>query len=772
MYIQKFKAKVTSYRFHSLFRSALLSILNEQFTPTEINRMNLNAAYHYKNLGDFNSAIRFLIAAGRTDEAINIASVEGVRFMDAGDTDRVTSIIQAFPEEWIQNNQYLLFLCGASLMSTELDQSYSYLNKSLLFSLQSGNLNLQMKTVGLMISIFSQKNDHKKIAGTISLLPKFKILVISRYARITLLMCAFFKAAWADDLVMGKILYKLIDSFGFYEPLWDYCCKIFKGMIFYRTGNFPAAEVILNKVLNHPTALINDRWRTFGLVICSIITSFMGDVEASRKLIGELASIGEKYNSDYANSFAFRLIAFNKYQTRDILSAVAKMEESENAFARYNNPIMVCVTRMTKYLWEAEYEATEPLAEKASAELNHIEALNPSLGFIELCQATAGALFKEAGNYTEAERLLIKAYKTSKSKKALQSMCGAAMHLVDLYYRKKEHKLEEKYLKIWGKIVANKGYVYFIVMNYPTLVRVCARCIEKKISPDHMLRIISKYFNNDNAVRIAETPAKAVADPKSFILSCSTPLPKTKIINIKLFGNFKMVVDNVEIGDNEWKTRKICGILKFILANPGKTVSREVLSTTFWPDSDSKAAFTSLRAALYELRKILARFGMAFESEDALITEGKNGFYLCSRNTIETDADRFTRLYRKYKSENLSPKKIKALLVQMIELYEGDFLEDDSYDEWVTLSREHYRSIFIEVSHKLTRLYIADGESEQAEALLKRHMKVDPHDEKACGMLIHLYNSSSQKYQAASLRRQFENRFEAEMGVKPDLKYS
>lgn len=195
MYIQKFKAKVTSYRFHSLFRSALLSILNEQFTPTEINRMNLNAAYHYKNLGDFNSAIRFLIAAGRTDEAINIASVEGVRFMDAGDTDRVTSIIQAFPEEWIQNNQYLLFLCGASLMSTELDQSYSYLNKSLLFSLQSGNLNLQMKTVGLMISIFSQKNDHKKIAGTISLLPKFKILVISRYARITLLMCAFFKAA-------------------------------------------------------------------------------------------------------------------------------------------------------------------------------------------------------------------------------------------------------------------------------------------------------------------------------------------------------------------------------------------------------------------------------------------------------------------------------------------------------------------------------------------------------------------------------------------------
>jgi DNA-binding SARP family transcriptional activator len=432
---------------------------------------------------------------------------------------------------------------------------------------------------------------------------------------------------------------------------------------------------------------------------------------------------------------------------------------------------MACVDRMAQYLWEAEYAPAEPLAQKAFAELSALAALKPGQGFLELCQATAGALLKEAGHYDEAEKLLLKAYKTSKGKKARQSMCGAAMQLADLYYRKKDHVLEGKYLNLWGKTTAGSGYVYFREMNYPALVRVCARCMEKKINPYHMQHIIGIYFGADAAACMAENPAGASSNPKAFILNYSiTPLmKKAKLIRVKLFGSFKLWVDNVDIGENQWKTRKICGILKYLLANPQKTVSREVLSTVFWPESNAKAASTSLRAALYELRKTLARFGLAFESEDALIAENKNGFHLCSRNTIETDTDIFTGLYRQYKAKELPPQETKALLIRMTELYDGDFLGGELYDEWGALSCEHYKSVFIEASYNLAGLHMAHDESEQAEALLLRHLKVDPFDEKACGMLIHLYNSTGQKNRAASLRRQFEKRFEAEMGMKPDL---
>ncbi|HWP97226.1 MAG TPA: BTAD domain-containing putative transcriptional regulator [Syntrophomonadaceae bacterium] len=403
------------------------------------------------------------------------------------------------------------------------------------------------------------------------------------------------------------------------------------------------------------------------------------------------------------------------------------------------------------------------------AELDRSPAQVPEQGFSELCQAISGALFKEAGNYAEAEKQLLNAYQASKDNKDYLSMCGTAMHLADLYYRKKDYQLEEKYLTIWGETGANTGYEYSREMNYPTLVRVCARCIKKGINADYMNWLISKYFGDANAARIMKAPAQAAADPQTFVWCCFSMPQKARRIKVKLFGSFKLMVDDVEIGENEWKTRKVSGILKHILANPEKTFPREVLATLFWPESNTKAASASLRAALYELKKTLDHFGLAYENEDALITENKNGFYLCSRNPVETDADSFSKLYRQYKSQKLSTEETKELLIRMTNSYDGDFLEGDLYDEHVALLCAHFKSVFVEVSYHLARLCLGDGELEKAETLLLRHMKVDPFDEMACGMLIRLYNSTDQKNRAASLRRQFVKRFEAEMGVKPDI---
>lgn len=769
LYIQKVKTKQISYRFHSLFRSALHSFLHELFTASEINKLKLNAANHYKETGDFGKAIRNLIAAGRTEEAVSIASIEGVKFMDNGDVDKVASIVQEFPEELIQSNRYLLFLYGGYLMRVECDQSYSYLRKAFFFFRQSGDLDLLIKTVGLMIAIAFQKSDFKNIKELISHIPKFKTMAVSKHARVTLLMSGFMSTAWTDKLALGDLLYRFIERQGSFEPLWDYTCRMAKCVLLYRKGDLEAAAEKLNQLLYHPTALVNDHWRTIGLVIGHVITSLRGDLEGSQKLAEELAAIGEKYSSDYSTGYALRLAAYIKYQTRDIKGAVSQTEESAIVFARYGNMVMAGAARINKYLWEAEYMPPEALAAKALEELEKLAVLKPGQGSLELCQTCTGILLKDAGNYDAAEKLLMEAYRVSRKKKARHSMCGAAMNLANLYFLKKAAGLEEKFLMIFGKNTAEEGYVYFREMNYATLISVCARCMEKNIYPEHMQKMVSKYFGTDAAEYMAKNPEPAVADPKAFISAFSAAPQKSKCIRVKLFGSFKVLVDEVEIGENEWKTRKISGILKYILANPQKAITRERLAAIFWPESDTKAAYTSLRAALYELRKTLARFKLAFESEDALIIEGKDGFHLNSTHMIETDVDHFSQLYKQYKSKSSSSNNIKELLIRLTQLYDGDFLENDPYDEWAALYCDHYKSMFVEASHHLAGLYISDGEAEAAENLLLRHMKVDPFDEKACSMLIHLYEGTGQKSRAASLRQQFCRRFEAEMGVRPEL---
>ncbi len=329
------------------------------------------------------------------------------------------------------------------------------------------------------------------------------------------------------------------------------------------------------------------------------------------------------------------------------------------------------------------------------------------------------------------------------------------MQLADLYYLKGNDALEEKFLRLWAETSSKSGYVYFREMNFVTLARVTARCMEKNISCRYILIMINRYFGTEGLKSLSANPSSVSSDPRAFVLGCSHPVRKSKFIDVKLFGNFRMIVDDVEIGDKEWKTRKICGILKFLLSNPGKPVSREVLSSVFWPDSDTKSAFTSLRVALFELKKILSRCGMPFDSGDALFFEGKNGFIVNSRHMIHTDTERFTELFREYKKSHQTISTERQLFEEMIGLYAGDFLAEDTYDEWVASSREHFKSIFIEVSHRLACIYLESGESEKAEELLLRQMKADPFDEQACSTLIYLYIRSGRDNQADSLKRQF-----------------
>lgn len=772
MFIQKFKTTPPGYRFHSLFRSALQSVLTDKYTQEEIEKMYINTAFYYKKQRDFKKAIEFLLLANRNDEALEIASVEGVLCMDAGDTNGVTSILQPFSEEMIQNNSYLLFLRGRSLFSSEFDQSYTYLHRAFLCFRQSGDYILQMKTLGMMLAISFQRNDMKNIHGIVSQIPKFKAVTRSKYARVTLLMSGFMGAAWADKLTLAKVLNKIIRRLGSYEQLWDYTLKLAEGIVLYRKGDLKPAGEIVTQILNHPTAVINDQWRSIGLALSHAITSLRRDIAASQRIYSEMDAIGEKYNSDYARGHAQRAAAHMKYQTLDCSGAVIHLEQAVVTFFRADMPAMAYATQMNRYLWEVDRSSAELLAKKSFEDLCHLVRLKPGQGQLEMCQTIMGAIYNESGNYEEAEKLLLIAYKKSKSKKALQSMCGTAMHLADLYMRKKDCKLEEKYLQVFGKISSDNDYIYFLEMNYAVLIRVCSRCIEKNIYADHMKRIISIYFGAEAVSRLIKNQEHTVSDLKMQTVTEQKTHETPKHIVIKLFGSFKMSVDGMDIDENEWKTRKISGILKYILVNPQKSVSREVLSSVFWPESDAKAASTSLRVALYELRKTLTKVGLSFESKNALLTEDKNGFRLCSGNTIETDVDIFTASYKKYKSGKVTAENAKTLLIEMYDIYKGDFLENDQYDEWVTYSREQYMSIFIEITHKLVNLYLKDGENELAETLLERLMKTDPYDEKACAALINIYKLTGRKNQAASLHRQFEKRFESEMGAKPDLSLS
>lgn len=243
----------------------------------------------------------------------------------------------------------------------------------------------------------------------------------------------------------------------------------------------------------------------------------------------------------------------------------------------------------------------------------------------------------------------------------------------------------------------------------------------------------------------------------------------SSVVTVNLLGKFKLTAFGTVVTDDSFKTKKIGGILKYILMNREKSVSREVLADMFWPDSDPKSAFMSLRVALSELRKVLASCGLSFDSETALICEGKNGFYVGKGNTICFDTDSILSLYKKYKTERHSGDEAAAAMQSILAMYDGDLLGDSPYDDWIMVSRERYRSIFVEVSHAAANYYFDEKDFEKAESTVNKHLFLEPLDEIAFSMLLKIYQKTGRESSIGGMRRQFEKRYFEKMGEKPSL---
>jgi ATP/maltotriose-dependent transcriptional regulator MalT/DNA-binding SARP family transcriptional activator len=771
LYIQKMLMKPARYRFHSLFRKQLLNALYTSFEEEQIRGFYIKAASYYKNTGSYNTAIRLLLYINEVSEAVEIAKSACTNAFNTGHTELIAGALSLFPELIIQNNAYLLFFKSVILININHDQCYQSARLALLMFNHQKDMSYLMNAFGMVMIVAFQTNDFSYLKSVAGYLPKLRVIMAGGIPMKKLMIAGISSVVADEKLKLGAFLYKLFGGMKITDPLWDYSFLMIRGILLYRIGDLKESLINLDQVMKHPVGLAHDQWRITGIVSCHLAACLAPNTAKSNEMMTELFTLAEKYDSDFARGFAYRMVAMSNYQCGNPAQAMLYNEKASDAFRKSGSPNLECICNIMKYLWDEEPSKAEQYLHLAETELLRIPRNDIGHGFDVLAKSMVGAIAKRACQFEKAEELLMQALAATERKGSRQNICGTLLHLADLYLLSKDSKHEQYYLSRWAHESKIYDYVFFWEMNYITLVRVCARAIEKRICVEHMQKIIAVNFGAENVNLILDQPEKAVVSPQEFIEGCRKFEKKTRIVYVKLFGSLKLAVAGETINEIEWKTRKISGILKYILAHNDKPVSRETLVALFWPDSDAKAAFTSLRVALYELRKILAQFSMGFESENALIAESKAGFKIAKGNIIQTDIQEFSVLYSKLKEVQLSSDDKENILWRMNELYEGDFLEETPYDDWASLEREHYKSIFIESSYALGRILINRNSFDQAEKVLNKHMLIDPFDEKACAMLIHIYETTNQSMRANALKRQFEKRYKTEFGEKANLAF-
>ncbi|MEO3786184.1 BTAD domain-containing putative transcriptional regulator [Actinocorallia sp. B10E7] len=211
--------------------------------------------------------------------------------------------------------------------------------------------------------------------------------------------------------------------------------------------------------------------------------------------------------------------------------------------------------------------------------------------------------------------------------------------------------------------------------------------------------------------------------------------------SIRLLGEFTVLVDGREVPGGAWRNRRAADLVKLLALEPGRTLHRQHVMGLLWPALTGAAAGANLRKALHLARRALGS-DQAVRSEGALLVLGGG-------EPVEVDAARFAAAARAALAGG-DPSACAAAA----DLYPGDLLPADRYEEWAAEPRTRLRDLHLAVLKGAGRW--------------ERALAVDPADEESHRALMGAHLEAGRRREAI---RQFERLRDALrelMGVGPD----
>lgn len=222
-----------------------------------------------------------------------------------------------------------------------------------------------------------------------------------------------------------------------------------------------------------------------------------------------------------------------------------------------------------------------------------------------------------------------------------------------------------------------------------------------------------------------------------------------------------------------WHGNKTPRVLRYLLAQRGRIVPRDVLIDLFWPDASPEAGRRNLHQTIYIVRKVLRGESIdgplpdrgdaqhILYENDAYAINTAAGFW-CDVVEFEAHAANGRRAESDGRTDTAGAEYSSAL-----ELYRGDFLDDLPYDEWALGERGHLRMLYLDTVNRLAELRLAAGAVQEALELSHCALAADRCDEAAHRRAMRCYSTSGNR---GLMMRQYEacvDAMQQMLGVEP-----
>jgi predicted ATPase/DNA-binding SARP family transcriptional activator/DNA-binding NarL/FixJ family response regulator len=235
---------------------------------------------------------------------------------------------------------------------------------------------------------------------------------------------------------------------------------------------------------------------------------------------------------------------------------------------------------------------------------------------------------------------------------------------------------------------------------------------------------------------------------------------RPEAVRVWLLGGFRASVGSRTIEGSAWRLRKAAALVKLLALAPGHHLHREQVMNLLWPDLGKKAASNNLRQTVHAARRILtsdltvgSRYHLASDDERIV---------LCPGGSLWVDVEAF-------EEEAATGRRLRgqAAYRAALDLYTGDLLPEDRYEEWVENRREELRQLYLALLVELARLYEDHEEHALAVETLRKAVAEEPILEEAHAGLMRLYALLDRQAQALAQYERLGETLSGRLGTEP-----
>ncbi len=205
-------------------------------------------------------------------------------------------------------------------------------------------------------------------------------------------------------------------------------------------------------------------------------------------------------------------------------------------------------------------------------------------------------------------------------------------------------------------------------------------------------------------------------------------------VAIVTLGRFAVLQSGEPVPLTAWQSRKARDLLKVLVARRGRPITRDAAAEALWPGDDPAPLSNRLSVALSTIRKVMDP-GRRHAADYYVVADSRTIALRLDHVDIDlieflAVADQAIDLMAKGDRDAAAP------LRQARQIYAGDFLEEDLYEDWAVEAREEARSRILMVLRLLARLASDRGDDESAGQYLGQLLEREPYDEDAWLALI------------------------------------